>query len=141
MHVSLLLVYYLILARIITFLYPFNQYAKSFGSKFSETLYEDIQDPELLYWLKCCQRQLPKINRVMPWKSACLQQSIAAFWLLSKKKLSITLYFGMKRKGTKVEGHAWLRCGKYYIAGGDGQDFTLICSYAKFFLTAHPTVV
>lgn len=129
--VLMLIIYYLIVARLITCLYPFNKYAILLGDKYCETLYDDMRDPELLYWLKCCHKQFPKINKFMPWKSACLQQSIAAYLLLSKKKLPTTLYFGMKRNGTKVTGHAWLRCGKFYITGGNGNEYTLICSYAK----------
>ncbi|HAT1726900.1 TPA: lasso peptide biosynthesis B2 protein [Legionella pneumophila subsp. pneumophila] len=126
-HVAVLIVYYLIVSRIITWLYPFNRYARLFGHKHAETLYEDFDH---LYWLKCCQKLFPKINRLLPWKSACLQQSVAAFLLLRRKNMPTTIYFGMKRDGDEVIGHVWLRCGKRYITGGNGVGYTIFCTYA-----------
>ena len=55
------------------------------------------------------------------WESKCLVRALTAQKLLMEKGIASTLYLGCKEdeKG-KMVAHAWIRCGKAYVTGGNG---------------------
>lgn len=70
--------------------------------------------------------------RVSPWKSKCLQQALAAGWMLRRRGLPTTLYLGVAREGTDgLSAHAWLRCGEVVLVGGEERDrFQIVATFA-----------
>lgn len=54
------------------------------------------------------------------WESKCLVRALTAQRLLSEKKIDSTLYLGCKEENGKMVAHAWIRCGKMYVTGGNG---------------------
>ncbi len=61
------------------------------------------------------------------WESKCLVRALTAQKLLRRKKIATTLYLGcgLDENG-KMIAHAWLRCGKMYVTGGDGRDYAIV---------------
>ena len=47
--------------------------------------------------------------------------------LLKKKGIASTMYLGcgLDENG-KMIAHAWLRCGKMYVTGGNGAEYAMV---------------
>ncbi len=57
------------------------------------------------------------------WESKCLVRALTAQKLLSEKCIETTLYLGCRLdENKKMIAHAWLRCGKIYVTGGNGNN-------------------
>ncbi len=67
-------------------------------------------------------RVIPSVARRLPWRSKCLDQAIAAKWMLRRRQIASTLYFGVTKNDSKaIEAHAWLSCGDHVVTGADGM--------------------
>jgi hypothetical protein len=56
--------------------------------------------------------------RAAPWRCKCLEQALAARWLLKKRRIPSTLYIGVGPAGpASLEAHAWLRSGSVIVCG------------------------
>lgn len=74
------------------------------------------------------------VNRIAdhtPWESKCLVRALTAQRLLSKRKISSTLYLGVKKDGELMIAHAWIRTGEYFATGGNGSGYTMVAKYSK----------
>lgn len=61
------------------------------------------------------------------WESKCLVRALTAQKLLKKKGIHTTLYLGCGYdENGKMAAHAWLRCGKIYVTGGNGQGYAVV---------------
>lgn len=69
------------------------------------------------------------VNRVCnktAWESKCLVRALTAQKLLKEKHISSTLYLGCGYQDGKMVAHAWLRCGRMYVTGGDGSEYSVV---------------
>jgi hypothetical protein len=68
-----------------------------------------------------------------PWRSACLEQALAAAGLLQRAGIPGTLYLGVAREQTqthRIAAHAWLRCGDLIVTGAGGHErFVVVGRY------------
>ena len=72
------------------------------------------------------------IARRTPWESACLAQAMSAKAMLRRRGVASTLYLGLARDEEKaLKAHAWLRCGRDVITGGEISGYTIISSFAE----------
>ena len=56
-------------------------------------------------------------------KDSCLIRALTAKKLLNRMGEKCTLYMGVrKREGEGLSAHAWLRCGKLTVTGGEIKD-------------------
>lgn len=69
-------------------------------------------------------------NRTV-WESKCLVRALTAQTLLKKKDIHSTLYLGCALEDGKMVAHAWLRCGKMYVTGGDGSNYATVEKFCK----------
>lgn len=63
------------------------------------------------------------VNRICTktsWESKCLVRALTAQKLLRRKHIHSTMYLGCKMDEGKMVAHAWLRCGRMYVTGGNG---------------------
>ena len=59
--------------------------------------------------------------------SRCFDQSLAATFMLKRRKITSTIYFGLNKKGEQLTAHAWVRCGEKIISGRLGYErFTAV---------------
>lgn len=65
------------------------------------------------------------------WQSKCLVRALVAQKLLTRKHIPTTLYLGVKKEDGKLIAHAWLRAGRLYCTGGDGNDYTMVAKFCK----------
>ena len=75
------------------------------------------------------------VNRVAnktQWESKCLVRALTARKLLLRKGITCTLYLGVgKDEDGNMIAHAWLRCGEYYVTGGNGADYAMVAKFAS----------
>lgn len=73
------------------------------------------------------------VNRIAektPWKSKCLVRALTARYFLRRKGIITTLYLGVGKDGNgKMVAHSWLRCGKLYITGGNGEGYATVAKF------------
>lgn len=69
------------------------------------------------------------VNRICTktsWESKCLVRALTAQKLLKRKKIHTTMYLGCRVEDGKMVAHAWLRCGRMYVTGGNGEDYAIV---------------
>ena len=74
-------------------------------------------------------------DSVMTWaraKQSGQDQALAARWMLKRRRIPSTLYFGMaKDEDGRLTAHAWLRSGSQTLTGAEEQDgFTVLATFA-----------
>ncbi len=67
-----------------------------------------------------------------PWESKCLVKALCVQHFLKKRGIASTLYLGCGREeGGGMLAHAWVRCGKMFVTGGDGMGYAIVDRYVK----------
>lgn len=69
------------------------------------------------------------VNRICTktsWESKCLVRALTAQKLLKRKKIHTTMYLGCRVEDGKMVAHAWLRCGRMYVTGGNGEGYAVV---------------
>ncbi len=116
---------YLAVARLAVACLPFRVLARRLGVRQAETLTTGAPDamPSRVGWA------VAAAARRTPWRSACLEQAIAAKAMLKRRGIEGTLYLGVAKHPT--EAHAWLRVGERNVTGGtDVGRFAVVASFA-----------
>ena len=65
------------------------------------------------------------------WDSKCLIKALTTQWFLHKMGIETTLYLGVGKDNEKMIAHAWLRCGKVFATGGNGDGYTMVAKFCK----------
>ena len=69
-------------------------------------------------------------------KSKCYDQALATTFMLKRRRISSTIYFGLHKETDQLLAHAWVRCGKKIISGKAGFDrFTPVAWFGSHNLT------
>ena len=77
--------------------------------------------------------------RLVPWRSDCLVQALAAQKWLLRSKIATEIVIGIDQ--TQAEGflsHAWLRWGDHVVTGGKISRFTIILEPNTLSPRTHP---
>ena len=98
--------------------HPFAELAPKIGQLGYETPIEaSPRNARLVYEL------MESMFRRIGWKDSCLIRALTAKKLLNRMGERCTLYMGVrKREGEGLSAHAWLRCGKLTVTGGEIKD-------------------
>jgi hypothetical protein len=110
-------IFRLAVARLMVALLPFRFTASRLGAHEQETPRED--DPAAQTTLRRVRWAIAAASRRAPWRCKCLEQAIAAKRMLRSRGVATTLYLGVAKQNA-IEAHAWLRCGTFFVCGGDG---------------------
>ena len=96
---------------------PFERLAKKMGIKDHES--SQLQEKDnYIVWVH---RVVEAVSRHTPWESNCFVKALTAKRLLNRKGYKATIYMGVgKDNEGKLIAHAWLRCGLFYVTGGNG---------------------
>ena len=60
------------------------------------------------------------------WESKCLVRALTAQKLLKDKNIASTMYLGCRLENGKMVAHAWIRCGRMYVTGGNGEGYAVV---------------
>jgi len=68
--------------------------------------------------------------RRVPWRAKCLEQGLAAIWLLRRRAVPATLHYGLAREGSGLAAHAWVRAGALDVIGCENEaDFAEVARF------------
>ncbi|WP_044913645.1 lasso peptide biosynthesis B2 protein [Butyrivibrio sp. WCE2006] len=85
---------------------------------------QESQDDATLDEYRFAKKVSYAVNQVCnktKWESKCLVRALTAQRLLTEKGIDSTLYLGCKEDvNGKMVAHAWIRCGRLYVTGGNG---------------------
>ena len=57
--------------------------------------------------------------------SKCYDQALASTFMLKRRGISSTIYFGLNKIDNQLSAHAWVRCGRVIVTGKRGcESFT-----------------
>ena len=83
-------------------------------------------DPDLLGHIKWA---LYNADRLSFWKNRCLVQSIAGRFMLQRRGIRSTVYFGVRHdKNKKIIAHAWLKTDDFEVVE-KGEDYRELYSF------------
>lgn len=73
------------------------------------------------------------MSRHLPWQCRCLAQALAAWWMLNRRGITGTIYFGVANAPAKpFSAHAWMRCGSRVVTGGNNRErFRVLACFAR----------
>lgn len=106
---------------------PFSELAPKIGTLGRET---PVEASPRNAWV--VHELMEAMFRKIRWKDSCLIRALTAKRLLNRMGERCTLYMGVcKREGLAMEAHAWLRCGKLIVTGGESMaGFTVTATFA-----------
>lgn len=94
---------------------PFSELAPKIGTLGHET---PPQKTSGNAWL--IHELMEAVGRRIRWKDSCMIRALTAKKLLNRMGEKCTLYMGVsKEAGQAMTAHAWLRCGRLYVTGGE----------------------
>ncbi len=129
---------YLVAARLAVWFVPFRRLATGLGDAMAESPATNTEAQQSVVapigWA------VRELGRRLPWMSQCLVQAVAATWMLQRRRIPSTLYFGLaKESDGELEAHAWVRSGTQVLTGAHGrQDFTVVATFAAPRLSTGP---
>lgn len=124
------------IARFAMLKVPFKKLKKHMGKVNTESEFKindtDINLIEVIKDLKRFRWAIQVVAKRTPWDSKCLVQALTAQYLINNRGLSSTLYLGVKKESANnLIAHAWLRCGEFYITGGNGEGYGITAKFTK----------
>ena len=128
----------LVAARLAVWFVSFRRLATGLGDKMAESPAEDTEAQRdraaLIGWA------VEALGRRLPWMSQCLVQAVAATWMLQRRRIPSTLYFGLaKDTGGELQAHAWVRSGTQVLTGAkERHAFTVVATFAEPCMSTGP---
>ena len=76
-----------------------------------------------------------RASRFSLFKSKCYDQALTGKFMLKRRNLSATIYFGLAKDAQNgLSAHAWVRCGNRIVTGKKGMEtFTMIAAFGDPF--------
>ncbi|SEQ23038.1 lasso peptide biosynthesis B2 protein [Butyrivibrio sp. TB] len=110
---------------------PMTRVYKKLGKKDVESPVEETIENQRLARLYAF--HVNRITEHLPWEEKCFVRALTLKKLLSEKKISCTIYLGVKKEENGMSAHAWLRSGLLYISGGTGKGYTIVGRYGTVY--------
>lgn len=106
---------------------PFAELAPRIGTLGKETPVES--SPRNAWYVH---ELMEAMFRRIRWKDSCLIRALTAKKLLNRMGERCTLYMGVRKlEGQAMTAHAWLRCGKLIVTGGESRaGYTVTATFA-----------
>ena len=106
---------------------PKSWLEKMMGERGAESSLEESTDN-----MKIAKRIGIHVNRITEhtlWESKCLVRAMTARKLMKEKGIHSTLYLGVGKEEEKMVAHAWIRCGRLYVTGGNGEGYAMVAKF------------
>lgn len=129
----------LVASRLAVWFVPFRSLASRLGEETAESpivvTEEQLEAAIPIGWA------VRTLGRRLPWMSQCLVQAVAVTWMLQRRRIPSTLYFGLAKEEetSGLKAHAWVRSGTKILTGAKQHDeFTVVATFAATELNANP---
>jgi hypothetical protein len=109
----------LIVMRVLIAVFPLRWITARLGAPMLETPKEGVPADQLRY-ARRVNWAIHRVSPRTPTNSNCYPQALTAWWLLRRKRIPTTFYYGAAFDDgrTALEAHVWLRCGDLIVTGG-----------------------
>ena len=126
----LVALYYTAYYRAFILFVPFNKLRKRMGNVKQESPEEETK--EVYRTARHISWVVRSVANRTPWESKCLVRALTAQKMLKSRGISTTLYLGVKKEADEMKAHAWLRCGKIFVSGGENKnEYTVVAKFAN----------
>lgn len=109
---------YLHLAKLFIIIFPFKRIAALIGNSQVESSREIIEQ-EIVRNIEVV---ITRGIKYVFFSSKCYDQALATSFMLKRRKIASTIYFGLSKEGEQLSAHAWVRCGEKIISGRIGYE-------------------
>jgi hypothetical protein len=101
---------------------PLRAITRHLGTPMEETPTGAVPSSQLRYARRVGWAVL-RATPYTPTTSNCYPQALTAWWLLHRRRIPTTFYYGaaFDESGSELVAHVWLRCGDLMVTGG-GPD-------------------
>lgn len=106
---------------------PFSELAPKIGTLHAQTpVVTTSREARMVHEL------MESMFRHIRWKDSCLIRALTAKRILNSMGEKCTLYMGVAQiEGQGMTAHAWLRCGKCIVTGGESMSvYTVTATFA-----------
>lgn len=126
LHVGVLLT----LTRGIIRILPMRSITRFLGTAMQESPVDGLNPDELRY-VRRVRWTIEKLAPHTPTESNCYPQALTARWLLHRRGISSTVYYGATFEPGRpsLEGHVWMRSGHLIVTGGASSSRYTPLSY------------
>ncbi|WP_270942321.1 lasso peptide biosynthesis B2 protein [Romboutsia lituseburensis] len=108
---------------------PFNKLKEELGTYNTESVDDVVLDDYKK--AKIVRDVVVTISKFTPWESLCLVQAMTVQRMLKKRGISTTIYLGVNKENKNMVAHAWIRCGKMFVTGGDGSGYATVAKFSN----------
>lgn len=115
--------------RLLILIVPVKYMKRHYGISGEESPYRESK--ENYEEAKIIAYHVNRIAEHTPWESRCLVRALTAQRLFTNKKITSTLYLGVKKEKEKMVAHAWIRTGELYATGGNGDGYAMVAKFRK----------
>ena len=106
------------LSKLMILFFPFKFIASKIGYPQSETDHEN----QIGSNVSDIQIAVTRGAKYIFFRSKCYDQALATTFMLKRRGISSTIYFGVNKDGAQLSAHAWVRCGQLIVSGRRGHE-------------------
>jgi hypothetical protein len=106
------------ISKLLILFVPFRSIASRLGKSQHETPKIEYHKD---YWYDV-EVAILRASRFTFHKSKCYDQAITCKWMLKRRGVMSTLYFGLLKKESELSAHAWIRVGIRVVTGRGGME-------------------
>ncbi len=119
------------LARLAVIVLPFRWIARVLKRQNNICAVGETADQSVLLIQRRVSWAIRRTGVYTPWRSNCLAKAIAGRFMLRRRRIPSTIYFGMaKDDAGQFQAHAWLSCGETSLIGGaEAERFAVVAIF------------
>jgi hypothetical protein len=119
---------YLSFSKLLILLFPFKKIAAMIGLPQIESPKENMDDTII----NDIAISVIRAIKYALFTSKCYDQALATTFMLKRRRISSTIYFGLHKEAEQLLAHAWVRCGDKIVSGKLGYErFTPVAWFAS----------
>ena len=129
-NITILATLYSFIYRIKILFIPMDKLKSQFGILNDESMMDDTVE-NYIYATRVG-NVVNRVSKRTPWETKCLVQALTAQKLLIRRGIKTTLYLGVKKEtDDSLCAHAWLRCGRCQVTGGDVSGYVMLAKFCS----------
>jgi hypothetical protein len=67
-------------------------------------------------------RAVHRASRRLPWRTVCIQQGLAAHWMLRRRGMPAKLHYGIRNGVERLSAHVWVTVEGAAVVGEEHED-------------------
>jgi hypothetical protein len=105
-------------AKLLIIFFPFKKIAALIGKPQIESPNEVYTDKKI----RDIEVAVIRGIKFVFFSSKCYDQALVTTFMLKRRKISSTIYFGLHKEAEQLSAHSWVRCGEKIVSGSLGHE-------------------